>query len=310
MKNKVTSFPDASGEVNLFTRQWLPDEKPRGVIQGVHGINEHSGRYHRLGQYLSQRGFVLAMHDQRGHGLSIRPGERRGLLAETDGWTCLLKDIRQYGELLQEQFPDTPIFLLGHSMGSFAVRDTLLRWALPYAGVVLLGSASNPLWYYDLGLFLCGVGEKLRGRHYASRLLRNIIFGGYALPTLAGGSPMAWISRLPEVWRQYERDEFCRFIPSIGLFEQMFLGMREMDNPSPLPQNWLNMPLLILYGEKDPVGRYGKGMRQLTKRLQAEGAKQVTAIAYPGARHELLHEENTEEVLENLFAWLNRQVQA
>lgn len=310
MKIKVGFSPDAAGKVNLFTRQWLPEGKPLGIIQGVHGINEHSGRYYGLGEYLSRHGFVLAMHDQRGHGLSTVPGGRRGALGAEEGWNCLLQDVSRYGALLREEYPDIPIFLLGHSMGSFVVRDMLLGREFPYAGVILLGSASNPLPVYDFGLFLCKAAVKAHSRSYHSRFLRNIIFGGYSLPFLYEGSVCAWVSRLPEAGLQYKQDEFCNFIPSIGLFQEMFRGMKEMDDPANFSRIPKDIPMLILWGEQDPIGNFGRGMRRLEKQLKSCGCQEITAVPYPGARHELLHEKNTGEVLADIHSWIRQQIGA
>ena len=100
-----------------------PDE-PRGVVQISHGVAEHAGRYDRLAQALTAAGYAVSSHDHRGHGASISEAVALGGFGAA-GWSGLVADLVALGEQLHAERPDLPLFLVGHSMGSFALQEAI-----------------------------------------------------------------------------------------------------------------------------------------------------------------------------------------
>ena len=99
-----------------------PEQKPyRAIIQLVHGMCEHKERYIPFMEYLAEQGFVTVIHDHRGHGKSVRTREDLGYMYGS-GARGMLKDIEKVNCDIRKYFPDLPLILLGHSMGSLAVR--------------------------------------------------------------------------------------------------------------------------------------------------------------------------------------------
>lgn len=65
-------------------------------------------------------------------------------------------------------------------------------------------------------------------------------------------------------------------------------------------------PILLLSGEKDPVGNNGKGIRTLMHCFQRAGVKDVQMKLYPGLRHNLFIEDEKQEVFQDIFRWMKK----
>lgn len=106
----------------------LPEQKPpRAVFQVAHGMCEHKERYLPFLQEMADHGYVCVIHDHRGHGGSVRQTEDLGYFYP-DGGPALVSDLYQVTRWIREQYPELPLYLFGHSMGSLAVRCYLKRY--------------------------------------------------------------------------------------------------------------------------------------------------------------------------------------
>ncbi|MFM9999868.1 MAG: alpha/beta fold hydrolase, partial [Burkholderiaceae bacterium] len=102
---------------SLMMSDWpLDSGRVRGVVLIVHGLGEHAGRYGHVARRLNRWGFAVRAYDQYGHGESTGA---RGALPQADR---LLTDLTAVVEQLRTQRgPDTPLILLGHSLGGLVV---------------------------------------------------------------------------------------------------------------------------------------------------------------------------------------------
>ena len=137
-------FPSSDGVHSIAARRWLPEGPPRGVVQLVHGISEHMGRYDTFARFLAGHGFAVAGHDHLGHGRTARDPSEYGWFGERDGWKYVVKDVRALRERMGAEHPGAPYFLLGHSMGSFVVRGYLMFWPGTVDGAILSGTGQEP----------------------------------------------------------------------------------------------------------------------------------------------------------------------
>ncbi len=116
-----SSFRSKDGVHNCHVSLWRPEGAPRAVVQIVHGVAEHMGRYDHFARYLADHGFAVCGEDHLGHGKTVDDG-KYGYFGRKDGWTLVTADVRRLRVLMGERFPGAPYFLLGHSMGSFLAR--------------------------------------------------------------------------------------------------------------------------------------------------------------------------------------------
>ena len=134
------TFTSADGATPIHVREWVPDCDINGVVQLSHGINEYIGRYADFARFLASKGFVVVGNDHLGHGDTAQTGEH-GHYGEPNGRCHLLNDLHTMNRILHERFPDTPIILYGHSMGSFYARWYAEKWPESITALVISGTA-------------------------------------------------------------------------------------------------------------------------------------------------------------------------
>lgn len=120
--------------------EWLPDIDIKGVLQICHGMVEYIDRYDEFAEFMSEHGYYVVGHDHLGHGKSIQTEADLGYFDERKGNQYVIGDIYQLQEMTRKKYPDVPYFMLGHSMGSFLLRQYLTMYAEGLAGVVIMGT--------------------------------------------------------------------------------------------------------------------------------------------------------------------------
>ena len=301
------SYPSADGKSTIQAREWLPEGSPRGVVQIIHGISEHMGRYDHVARFLNENGFLVCGEDHLGHGRTVSDG-RYGYFAARGGWDFVVRDIRRLREIEGEKYPGIPYFLMGHSMGSFLARTYLIRWPGTVDGAVLSGTGQEaaPLVAFGRGAsnLLCA----LCGPEHVSGLIYRLSLGSYSRPFRRDGGTGSWLSQDPEMVESNRRDPLCSFRPTVSMFRDMMEGLEFIGSGSNLAKMDPETPIYFFSGDRDPVGSMGKGVRKVEEMFRCAGCRDVTVKLYPGGRHEMLNEVNRSEVLEDLLAWLEKHM--
>ena len=125
-EKKEFNFPSSDGQTEIHSVVWLPESgKPRAVLQIAHGMMEFIERYEEFAEFMTKHGFLVAGHDHLGHGKSLCDREDLGYIAEKNGSGCLTADMHRLRIIAQKHNPDLPYFMLGHSMGSYLLRQYL-----------------------------------------------------------------------------------------------------------------------------------------------------------------------------------------
>lgn len=300
------TYPSSDGVHAVYAREWLPQGKPRGVVQIVHGVAEHLGRYEHVAQFLSQRGFVVCGEDHLGHGRTAREGEF-GFFAPRNGWSLVVRDIRRLRELEGERHPGLPYVMLGHSMGSFLTRTYLILYPGTVDAAVLSGTGQENGLLVAGGRALAGALCALRGPEYVSGLVYGLSMGGYGRPFRKERDTTSWLSRDREMVEASRRDTLCNFRPTASMFRDMLGGIAFIGAPANLKRMDRSTPVYFFSGDRDPVGGEGRGVRKVEALFRRAGCRDVTVKLYPGGRHEMLNEINRREVLEDLLAWLEEK---
>ena len=284
--------------------QWIPDGKPRGVIQIIHGIAEYAARYDELAKVFTAHGFVVVAEDHMGHGKSISEEIPQGCFA--DGWLTAVSDSYRLLQMTKEEYPDLPYVVYGHSMGSFMTRTLLYTY--PDAGLaaaVISGTGWMPKPVLKSGRAICLLEGRRKGMSATSPTIDKLMFGSYNKGDENPRTPVDWLTRDENEVDKYIADPLLGFSASIGLAREMLGGMlmnEEKDNLAKMPKN---LPVLFVSGDKDPVGSNGKGVRQTYEAFRAAGMQDVRLKLYPDARHEMHNELNREELHEDVLAFLD-----
>ncbi len=297
-------FTSSDGVSRVHGWVYAPSCEPVALLQISHGMCEYIGRYHWFMEALCERGFVVFGNDHIGHGESSDE-ENYGFLGEKNGYRHLINDLHRMSVIVKEHYPDLPLFVFGHSMGSFAARLYMAKYGDEINGAVLCGtSGPNPM--AKAGASLAAAIAKVKGAKHRSNTLLKIAFGSYNSRYENPETTHDWLTRDKKVIECYLQDPKCTFCFTAAGFKDLFTMVDKCNRKSWYRSLRKNLPILLISGDMDPVGDYGKGVASVQEKLLENGMQDVSMIIYPEARHELTNEINCNEVLEDVAFWLQQ----
>ena len=307
--NQEFRFPSADGTTTLYGRTWAPEHgAPKAVLQLVHGIAEHIGRYDRFARFMSDHGYLVCAEDHLGHGNTPENAEDLGYTADKDGWVKMTDNVRALHERIAPQYPGIPYFILGHSMGSFLTRSYLIRYPGTVDACALLGTGQQPVSVLKAGLAACRLEQIRLGKRGRSKLLQSLCFGAYNSQFKPNRTESDWVCSVDEVVDAYIADPFCQVMPTVTLMRDMLTGIRFNQQAENLAKMGKTTPVFFLSGDQDPVGSNGKGVRAAYQSFLDAGCGHVRLKLYPGGRHEMLNEHNWQDVYDELLSWFDQQI--
>ncbi len=305
MKQQSFSFPSATGTCDIQARRFRPDDgtEIRAVLVIHHGMAEHMDRYLETIEALCGAGIAVLMHDMAGHGRSLRPGTPSGWFGESGGADALVEDFRTLVLQARKDFPREKLIVMGHSMGSFICRLYCARYASdPFDGAVYMGTGGpNPL--AGAGKTMARLIGSLKGKTHKSAFLNKMAFGKYN-ERFEGRTAFDWLTRDQAIVNRYVADPGCGFLFTVQGMADLVTVNSESNTDAWFAAIKKDLPVLLISGEEDPVGDYGKGIRAVEQKLKETGHTAVTTILYPDARHEVLNETNRDQVRADLIRWI------
>ena len=295
------------GELNLACREYRPEGEPLGIVQVIHGVAEHQGRYASFARFLAEKGFVAYTSDLPGHGPTAAENGSLGRFPQ-GGWMRVAETQHALMQRAKGAWPGKPAFLFGHSMGSFLARTCIIRWPGELQGCIICGTGHQTRPLVRAGNAAAGLSVKLKGESRPSEFLRKLAFGSYNRRIPDAASPNAWLSRDRAVTEAYDADPLCGFTPSAGLMREMMRGIRYITDPEKQKRMDKDLPILFIAGKEDPVGEYGAGVRRAHTSFRRAGMQHTEMILYPDGRHEILNELDRDTVYADVLVWLKAQL--
>jgi len=304
MKSSTFTFKDQDG-VEIFVYKWEPESNPKAIVQISHGMMEHAARYERFAKALTAEGYVVYANDHRGHGKSATP-EQKGLMGP-NGWSGAVKSIKALTDVIKKEKPNLPVFLLGHSWGSFMAQNYIQDYGKELKGVILSGT-NGKQGLLGPGLMIAKGEVKKKGIDGLGTKMDGMSFNGYNKRIKKPKTRSDWLSRDEKEVEKYVNDPECGFVCKNGFFVDLLSGLKHIwskEQEAKIPKD---LPIYIFAGSEDPVSNYTKGIQELIGRYNKLGIKNLTYKFYPGGRHEMLNETNRDEVTKDTIAWLNSQL--
>ncbi len=292
---------------NISVYSWNEVEKPEAVLQIFHGMAEHVGRYHRFARFLNSNGIIVIGNDHRGHGRTAQQNGILGVIGK-NGFNKIVEDEYMLTKQLKQQYKDIPVYILGHSIGSFVGQEYITRYGSEIAGITLSGTAAQVGTEVRLGKLLAAIQARLAGEEKPARLIELLTFGTYNKRVVKPKTPFDWLSRDEAEVRKYLDDEYCGFTCSAGFYYYFFDGLQNLYKESKLGGIPKNLPVYILAGQEDPVGDYGKKTGKLYGIMCDLGLTDLNMRLYREARHEILNEINRQEVSEDILVWIKSRL--
>nr|WP_237391715.1 alpha/beta hydrolase [Paenibacillus dendrobii] len=295
-------------EIQVY--EWLPSEGTavKAVLQISHGMCETAERYRRFAEALAQAGYAVYAPDQRGHGLTAGSAEQLGHVGE-NGFQLMVQDLVQLGIQVRSNHPGVPLFLMGHSMGSFLVQKVIMTKSEGFDGFILSGT-NGPRGMLRAGKTLASLQSKLLGESHRSMMMNAVVFGGFNRSFSKPRTPFDWLSRDPNEVDRYIEDPFCGAICTASFFRDFFGLLQDIQQPEGYAGIPRHKPIYLFSGANDPVGMNGDGVRRLEAVYRKLGISDVECRLYPDGRHEMLNEINRDEVTSDVQDWLDRHISA
>ena len=284
----------------------IPDQKPcRAVIQLVHGMSEHKERYLPFMKYLAEQGYISVIHDHRGHGKSVRYKEDLGYMYGGKA-EALLQDIRTVNRKIHTKFPKLPVILMGHSMGSLAVRAFTAKHDGCIDMLIVCGSPSYNQ-ARPLGVALAKAEKAIFGEKHRSKLIEAISFGAGAMKFRKDKTCTAWICSDPAVAKEYEESELCGFTFTDEAYLVLFELMKQAYDVKHFSCTNPKMPVLFVSGAEDPCLINVRHFAKTVQAMRHAGYLDVKGKLYPGMRHEILNEKNKEQVYHDIVVYMKKK---
>lgn len=301
---KQTFIFSAPDDQQIFCHRW-PVERPRAIVQIVHGGAEHAGRYSELAAALNEQAYTVYAEDHRGHGRTGEINTKLGDMGEANAFERVCDDVLALGKRAQTEHPDLPLVILGHSLGSLITQRILLQHSALYKAAVLSGSPD--IISIAEGAELVRAEVERVGRDQVSEVLEAGIVAGFTAAFPDADTPHDWLSRDRDQVQRYASDPQCGYPLCAGVWQDLIAAMLvTTEVPAVTAALRKDMPLYILSGSDDPVHGQWSAIERLQNNYRQCGLTDLTVKKYPGGRHEMFHETNRLDVIEELLEWLGK----
>ena len=302
MIKKDFYYPSSDGMTRIHAIMWEPDGEPVGIVQIIHGMVEFIDRYDEFARYLTEHNFLVCGEDHLGHGESVISDEYHGYFGR-NGNAWVIADIHKLRTIMQKEYPGVKYLMLGHSMGSFLVRQYITEengdYAKGLSGVVVMGTGWQPDAVLRMGKAIARMlGTDKVGKE--AKLIDVISFGQYLKKIPDARTLSDWLTKDNDIVDKYVANPWNQFHFTPNAYYHMFAGMQKAHDTKRMKNLPEGLPLLLTSGAEDPVGNWGEGVRKAYQVYVENSPCTVDIRLYEDDRHEILNETDREEVFEDL----------
>lgn len=308
MKKYTEKIASTDSKNNLNVIIWETEKEPIGVLQIVHGMAEYIDRYDNFAKYMTEQGFNVIGHDHLGHGHSVSDERDYGFFAEENGDKIIIEDMHSVTQYAREKWEELPNFILGHSMGSFCLRQYLTKYSNDVFGAIIMGTGWIPSAAALLGKTIATNTCKSKGSHTVNPLLIKLTIEPYNKPFAPTRTNCDWLSRDEKQVDLYVNDKLCGFDFTAGAYKDFFTILEKIAKNRQLIGMRKSLPILITSGSVDPVGGK-KACEKLNAQYKRCGIDDVTLKLWENDRHEILNELDKSDVYRYIYNWLKSKIQ-
>lgn len=306
-KVEKVEFNSTNNKNVIHGKIFIPsDEKIKGIVQISHGMCEYIEGYEDFAKLLLEHGYIVCGHSHIGHGDSVLCEEERGFFATKDGYKCLINDLHKMTIIIKDKYKSLPIFLLGHSMGSFIARCYISMYGQDINGVILLGTG-GPNVFTDAAIKLADLLIKQKGELYRSEKLNNMALDVFNQKIKNPKTKFDWVSLDDVINKRCLEDKKSNFIFTVSGYKDLFNLVKKCNSQECIKNTPTSLPIYICSGAQDPVGGYGLGVVKVYQEFYIHGMKDLNFKIYSKSRHDILNDFNKQEVRQNILAWLDER---
>lgn len=290
----------------IFAQYWIPDIEPVGIIQFIHGLYEHAGRYQEAAEFFTARGYICVINDLLGHGNSA--AGHYGFFGYNDGLKHIIEDVIELKRQTREKFPDLPYFVIGSSLGSFIERLLLtdISFTSDIKGAVIAATI-GPLDNIDEALeFTKNVISK-EGPKGTNDTLNQEVFKRFQSAFPDEDVSISWLTSIKGRQSAYAGDKKATFSYTNSAVRDLLMLLQKIQLPQTIRSVEKRLPILFISGKDDPVGNFGVGIRELVMQYIEAGIDEISMRIFPRVRHDVLYDYPATQniALPYLDAWLS-----
>ena len=287
--------------IRLAYNVFRPEGEVKGAVAVVHGMAEHRKRYAVFAQYLADHGYGVITYDLPGHGESAT--EEKGYFGD-EGWKGMIHSAVRAVNRAKKEFPDVPVALFGHSMGSMIARCYIQEHDDEINGLILTGA---PNWQRatSAGIALGKQIRGVRGKKGFSKLMDRLVTGNFNTSVTDPKTEVDWLSYDEENVKKYIDDPDSGFGFTVQGYLDELEGMNQMHDVSLYQCKNKKMPVGFFAGKEDPCIGGEKGFADSVNTIKQAGYKRVSTRLYPHMRHEILNETDNQRVFKDIVRWLD-----
>ena len=296
------TYRSANHKNRIYYYIFEPEADIHAIVQLTHGWRDYIERNEEFIQYFTNHGIMVCGCDFIGHGRSSEE-EKRGHFDETNGWSYLVKDVKKLASYIQKEYPGVPYFLYGHGMGSLVARLCCLG-DFGLDGVILSGTSGKQK-YCRRSILLTAILRRFKGLNHRSKYLENLIYKKLNRKFRKEKDDLSWYSKDLFLREAFASDSRCQFTFTISAYENIFKMLGLVSEPKWYRSVNENLPILLISGEEDPIGDFGKGVEQVCHYLRKTDHV-VEMKLYSDVRHELQSDERNQEIFSDMLNWMKK----
>ena len=301
---KEVYIPSTDGKNKLHVVIWEPNIQVIGVVQISHGMVEYIKRYDEFARYLNQYGILVVGNDHLSHGETAKTDDDWGYFCSDNMSETVVEDLYKITCFAKKNYPDVPYFLFGHSMGSFMARRYIMTYGNELDGVIISGTGNQSGSVLKAGKIMVSLTKLFKGDRYRSRMLKNMFFSKFnaRIPNVRTSND--WLTKDEAIVDKYNADKYCTYSFTVNGYRTLLEVLSFIQNENNIEKIPKNLPVFLIAGEEDPVGNYGKAVKNVYEIYEQAGIEDISIKLYKDDRHELINETDKEDIYEDIRGWM------
>lgn len=286
---------------------WNKVLEPKGVVQILHGVNEHGQRYTEFAEFLNGQGYIVYITDHFAQGQSRTKDSGEFVNFTKRGHKILVDGMIQTKEIIKRDYPGLKIYALGHSLGSLIIRNYLIWNQNEYEKFIFTGAGLSSTNMMAPIQFVSGLMGLFKGKKPSNMFDNMFRQTQLRLQQKADIDHfIEWLTRDEEKNEINKKDPYLFIRLTVNSFTSLLRLVKRANNISLVRRHYKGtIEVLLLSGTHDPSTDFGNGTMKLNEFYCDIGVKS-NAILYEEARHELLQETNRHEIFTDIIEFLNR----
>ena len=275
-------------------------DNPQSIVVLAHGLAEDATRYDYFAKKLNEENINVYCINHIAHGVDYTNLEL-GHWVNGDFDNCL-SNINDLASYVKSNYPNIPIILMGHSMGSFMVQKFELLYPNKFNGHILMGCAKADA-LFKIGNVAANILYFFSKPNKRLKIMDTLAFGSFNKAFKPNKTEHDWLTKDVEICREYHDSRTCGFICTASFYKEFYKNVSQIPNKKYVNLYDKNYPILLVGGSDDMVSNRGKKLIDLTEFYKKQSNK-VTQIIYENDRHEILNEFDKDKVIEDIVNWI------